>query len=401
MRGKPEPPKNCTALEGTKTSVRVFCVAGSSGGLTQHFTLHAIRRHAPHHHLNLTAQAAPDFLVSGLSEGGQYEVAIRAVNKKGTSAATRLTLTSTPTANTSLYHLHDGPFEAEVREGGTGVTDGGGSVLQGLALPSLLLGLLGLSSGVVLLLVLTLLLLFARRRRRLRGLVGQKRGSRSGSAGSPGCSHASTLLTPEQHTTTCLEEMQVHSESDSDPDVIPLQESLKGGDPDHARPPATLLSPQHYKFPSVPVSAVVSGSGSEEGPGRTANLQPSHFHLDTSISTIQPPTPCPGTSTIPALSPEQGPSLPKLTLRGGKEEPLTGTPAGAGPRRKTPMEGEMYSQERVKKKEVNEEERFKREGMGSREEPRDGEKNPDVKWADPLPALGGRTQAEKTTRTIH
>ncbi|KAK3851980.1 hypothetical protein Pcinc_041417 [Petrolisthes cinctipes] len=114
--GKPEPPVNCTVMSGSATSVSVFCEAGGSGGLIQHFHLTATRIRRPPHHLhlinnphilssvNITAQHQPDFLVEGLAEGSRYQLHITAVNDKGSSAPVLLTITSIGT-NNSVYQL--------------------------------------------------------------------------------------------------------------------------------------------------------------------------------------------------------------------------------------------------------------------------------------------------------
>nr|XP_045614701.1 nephrin-like [Procambarus clarkii] len=220
--GKPEPPGNCTLGARTRTSVRVQCVAGSSGGLPQHFLLQA-RSQAPQHHhqLNFTS-TSPEFYVEGLQVEGKYQLLMRAVNDKGSSSATQLTVASSGT-NNSVYQLHDGPLEAEVRDGGqTGVGSDGGaagtnhtaSLFPSLALPSLFMGALGTGSGLVFVVIVSLLCVAYHKRR-----VSHQPGpladplhhteARDTPRGASKCTLTSPTLTPEHHI-TCLErDMQV------------------------------------------------------------------------------------------------------------------------------------------------------------------------------------------------
>ncbi|KAK8732634.1 hypothetical protein OTU49_006853, partial [Cherax quadricarinatus] len=100
---KPEAPGNCTVGGRTRTSVRVKCVAGGSGGLLQRFLLQA-RQHDGHHLLNLTA-SSPAFLVEGLQAGRKYDLIITAYNEKGSSVPAHVTVSSTG-ANGSVYQPH-------------------------------------------------------------------------------------------------------------------------------------------------------------------------------------------------------------------------------------------------------------------------------------------------------
>ncbi|XP_071525087.1 uncharacterized protein [Panulirus ornatus] len=286
--GKPEPPGNCTVGEGTRTSVRVRCVAGGSGGLSQHFLLQAsLQTGGGHHVLNLSATTAPDFYVEGLREGGKYQLVIRAVNGRGYSSATHFTINSIGT-NGSVYHLHDGPLEAEVRDGGKTGGNGEGSgpgtqSFESLVLPSFIVGVLGVGSGLVLLVILILLVTTFRRRmairrrhpghleeeeeeeeeeRRQHHHHRRRRRRRHTEVAqrphptekSPGRSQTSPVLTPG-HYSTCLERdlQAVESESDAEPDVIPLQESCRGCERGGAPPPAATLLPSHrYQYAPVP-----------------------------------------------------------------------------------------------------------------------------------------------------
>ncbi|XP_042203585.1 nephrin-like [Homarus americanus] len=214
--GKPEPPGECRVEEGTRTSVWVRCGAGGSGGLPQHFLLQASSLHQPHHQhlLNFTSASSPNFYVEGLEARGKYQLVIRAVNDKGSSSAAHLIVSSIDTKN-YVYQLHDGPLEAEVRDGGkNGVVGGESEVpeesfLDTLALPSFIMGVLGVGSGLVLLVILLLLIITFRGRRRAPQLhplahnlhLTDTEESLPRAASS---TRISPVFTPDQHT-TCLE----------------------------------------------------------------------------------------------------------------------------------------------------------------------------------------------------
>ncbi|XP_069951905.1 nephrin-like isoform X2 [Cherax quadricarinatus] len=275
--GKPEPPWNCTVSGVSRTSVRVGCEAGNSGGLPQHFLLQATSLHHHHqgglHHLNFTGSVSPEFYVTGLQEGGKYQLVVRAVNDKGTSSGTLLTVTSIGT-NGSLYQVHDGPLEAEVRESGqTSVTqdipaDRVETHWGPLALSSLMLGALGMVSGLLLLAVLVLVFVTIRsstngggRRRiaRLRtqqllplsetlchaGVVGS---SESGSS----AHYDSLLLSPvlllpgKQLGSTKQETSSAGAQVEGTP----------------AAPPATLLPPHEYSYEPIPAHLHLPSSAS-------------------------------------------------------------------------------------------------------------------------------------------
>ncbi|KAK8734220.1 hypothetical protein OTU49_006067, partial [Cherax quadricarinatus] len=228
--------------------------------------------------------------VTGLQEGGKYQLVVRAVNDKGTSSGTLLTVTSIGT-NGSLYQVHDGPLEAEVRESGqTSVTqdipaDRVETHWGPLALSSLMLGALGMVSGLLLLAVLVLVFVTIRsstngggRRRiaRLRtqqllplsetlchaGVVGS---SESGSS----AHYDSLLLSPvlllpgKQLGST--KQPQPERGSQADPDLIPLQETSSAGaqvEGTPAAPPATLLPPHEYSYEPIPAHLHLPSSAS-------------------------------------------------------------------------------------------------------------------------------------------
>ncbi|KAG7163329.1 putative Nephrin-like 27 [Homarus americanus] len=261
MYCKPESPSNCTVGGRSRTSVRV----------------------------------------EGLQVDGKYQLVIRAVNEKGSSGATHLIVSSIGT-NGSIYQLHglvaslhycgtfalkqsggqptladskhsdnsDGPLEAEVRDGGqTNVVNEGTandfdvSSFDALVLPSFIVGVLGVGSGLVLIVILLLLFITFRRRRRtprahpLSESLQQtevetvEHHHSRGASKSPKCSHESPVLMTPEHDVICLErDMQAESESDADPDVIPLQEASYRGY--EVPPAATLLPSDRYKYAPVP-----------------------------------------------------------------------------------------------------------------------------------------------------
>ncbi|KAG7163317.1 Nephrin-like 3, partial [Homarus americanus] len=269
--GKPEAPSNCTVWGRTRTSVRVKCVAGGSGGLPQHFLLQATLKGTVRQQvLNFTASSNPDFYVEGLQVEGKYQLVIRAVNDKGSSGATHLTVSSIGT-NGSIYQLHDGPLEAEVRDGGKtnavneGSPDGSDeSYFDSPVLPTFIVGVLGVGSALVFLVIIFLLFITFRRRRIIRRarplseslqqteVVAVKHIPQGDASKSPKCSHESPVLMTPEHEVTCLDRdiQQAESESDADPDVIPLQEASYRGY--EVPPAATLLPSDRYKYAPVP-----------------------------------------------------------------------------------------------------------------------------------------------------
>nr|XP_053649962.1 hemicentin-2-like [Cherax quadricarinatus] len=283
--GKPEAPGNCTVGGRTRTSVRVKCVAGGSGGLLQRFLLQA-RQHDGHHLLNLTA-SSPAFLVEGLQAGRKYDLIITAYNEKGSSVPAHVTVSSTG-ANGSVYQPHDGPSEAEVRDGGkngggsaiggssSGVSGGGsggggvsgGSISSGnnkylsvLAMPSLVPAALGVGAGLVIIIIVLIVLITFRTRLPRRGHHPHCRHppppppchpdtptqETEPEEDSPKLSKSPSL----SHRHSCLErDTQVESESDADPDVIPLQEGCRPPDTDSAA--SILLPPDRYQYAPIP-----------------------------------------------------------------------------------------------------------------------------------------------------
>ncbi|XP_045117762.1 hemicentin-2-like isoform X2 [Portunus trituberculatus] len=288
--GKPERPGNCTVDRGTPTSARVRCVAGGSGGLSQWFLLDASRQ-GRSHSLNLTAQDTPEFHITGLWPGGTYQLAIRAANNKGLSAATRLTLASG--SNASLYHLHDGPFEAEVRDAGNtpgGEAENGRDSLtffDSLTLPPVLLGLLGLASAVMLLLIL-LVLMVTLRRRRMPQLVPLTEASRPQSSASKESGQTPAMHSP-QRISTCLEEdLQAPSEGETNPDLVAVRQGSFSDGRKEAGLAATLLPPERYQYDALP--GIFSGAPRSSTSGQPASLSPRDL-LPSSLHVSHPASP--------------------------------------------------------------------------------------------------------------
>ncbi|KAK8732555.1 hypothetical protein OTU49_006815, partial [Cherax quadricarinatus] len=154
----------------------------------------------------------------GLQVEAKYQLAVKAVNDKGASSATHFTISSIGT-NGSVYQLHDGPLEAEVRDGkqssvgstGTGSDDDASSMVT-LTLPSVIMGVLGAGSGLVFLMILLLLFITYHRRRvshQPRPLADTLHHSEGGDSSkdtirSVRCTHTSLALSAEHHL-TCLE----------------------------------------------------------------------------------------------------------------------------------------------------------------------------------------------------
>ncbi|XP_050699123.1 nephrin-like [Eriocheir sinensis] len=314
--GKPEPPGNCTVDQGTPTSARVKCVAGGSGGLPQWFLLRASRQGRRRQVLNLTAEDSPEFAVTGLWPGGTYQLAITAANDRGHSAAAYLTLASG--SNTSLYHLHDGPFEAEVRDAGKtlGAEGGGGSIggsltllLDSLALPSVLLGILALASVLLLLLILALLMATLRRRRTPQ-LLPLTETSRPQSAASK--ETGNTLTHTPDRVSTCLEEEEEEEEMQPPSDNSDSSERDETGrtrlrvDTYMGREvprAATLLPPEQYKYdPHLPL--LFAG----EDRGARGSTRPPSASLHHQLPPPPPPAtrtdgfPCPAVSSSSSSS---------------------------------------------------------------------------------------------------
>ncbi|XP_068217398.1 nephrin-like isoform X2 [Palaemon carinicauda] len=282
--GKPEPPGNCTVTQRLRTSVRISCMPGNSGGLKQSFILQA-RLHNGKHTINVTSSTSV-FQVDGLKPKQRYNLYITAVNDKGHSSPTLLTISSVGTAN-FIYQLHDGPSEAEVRDGGKTPADGGSFVfgnkyLDNISLPSLIPAALGVGAGLILvIIVLILLIVFRTRRPRNPPSCSSLTGSELSKAGSK-----SPSMTPKQ-TTSCSErDLQVESESDAEPDVIPLQEGFRGPDSDPSIPAATLLPPDCYQYPTSSTTTLIHSM-----------VNPHHIRGD--VHPVPPPTS--SSVTVPLL----------------------------------------------------------------------------------------------------
>ncbi|XP_042873910.1 uncharacterized protein LOC122254330 [Penaeus japonicus] len=271
--GKPDPPSNCSVgvAGGGRTSVRVVC--SSESGSSTSFLLQA-RVVGGSHALNVSS-STPVFMVDGLLPGRKYDLFITAHNDKGVSTPAHLTIA----AHGSVYQHHDGPSEAEVRDGGktVGGEEGvpGYPYLHALSLPTLLPAALGVGAGlVIIIIILILLITFRTRRPRQRpeeahlrspsdhslasdqkSLSGHRspalptptsqEGLRSPRDGRP----PSAMTQSETGGGPCHDrDKQVETESDKEPDVIPLQE------PPFSAPallPATVLPPICYHYPTL------------------------------------------------------------------------------------------------------------------------------------------------------
>ncbi|KAK7072464.1 hypothetical protein SK128_012310 [Halocaridina rubra] len=250
--GKPDPPGNCTVSQKTRISVRINCISGNSGGLKQFFFLQATL-HNGKHILNVTADN-PIFQVDGLKPKQKYNLLITAHNDKGSSPPTHLAISSIGTSG-AIYQPHDGPSEAEVRDGGktgNGGANPDGNLLETTSLPHLMPAALGVGAGLVLVIIILIFLIIFRTRRP-RYFAPPMCGSVAGSELSKNSSSKSPSMTPKP-TTSCSErDAQLESESDdAEPDLIPLQEGGTLIATETVVPaPATLLPPDCYQYPAV------------------------------------------------------------------------------------------------------------------------------------------------------
>lgn len=92
VAGLPGPPRNCTLLNQTSSSVEVWCLAGSDGGLPQHFILELFTPQStasPVARYNATDR--PVFLLSNLEPDVTFKVVVVAANDKGRSAPVAVT----------------------------------------------------------------------------------------------------------------------------------------------------------------------------------------------------------------------------------------------------------------------------------------------------------------------
>nr|XP_045584158.1 uncharacterized protein LOC123746584 [Procambarus clarkii]XP_045584159.1 uncharacterized protein LOC123746584 [Procambarus clarkii]XP_045584161.1 uncharacterized protein LOC123746584 [Procambarus clarkii] len=263
--GKPEPPSNCTVWGGSRTSVRLRCVAGSSGGLSQHFLLQARLQEGPlQHFLNFTTAGAdgdaatPHFLVEGLKEKSKYLVVVTAVNDRGLTSDTHLTISSLGTSG-SVYQPHDGPLEAEVRDGGP-VVDGHEGIDDGETddrsfwetltdNPYRPLILVCLGSSLLVLVILLLLGTISYRKRRRIAEPGPQDDSQDMGDGLKGVTlgassaclavDISPVSTKGQIPVSLVQNQQVRAESDTEPDVVLVRGSCRGCERETATFPVT------------------------------------------------------------------------------------------------------------------------------------------------------------------
>ncbi|XP_050693474.1 nephrin-like [Eriocheir sinensis] len=270
--GKPDPPANCSVQNQTATGFTVACQEGFDGGLRQVFMLRVARPGTQGR--NLTA-GTPVFQVGQLDPDTTYRLQVWAANDKGVSPTVHLPAFTThpPT------HQHTAHVVAEVREGHSDGGEGGGGlstsgVSGGGGGGSSLLGegaggvralvsvVVGASVGVVLLLLLLVLLLRRRAGRRQHDPCkpSPEPTIKSSPSPPPGIKAAHH---PPAHA--CVHrDMQVESEADVDPDLIPqplVHASLSPSGP-LLQPPANYSSGgADASFREVVVAAGGGGGG--------------------------------------------------------------------------------------------------------------------------------------------
>ncbi|KAK4302563.1 hypothetical protein Pmani_025352 [Petrolisthes manimaculis] len=284
--GKPDPPANCSVLNQTASGFTVACQEGFDGGLKQVFMLRVARPGTMGH--NLT-NGHPVFQVGQLEPDATYRLQVWAANEKGVSPSVHLQAFTThpPT------HQHTAHVVAEVREGSSGGSDSNGSdgnggeggngsdgssggLLGGNGsggLRSLVLVVVGASAGVVLLLLLLALLVRQRVRRPSTppNTPAKPPDSATSSASSP-----PPILKPASHTCS-HRDMQVESENEVDPDLIPqslAQAALSPSGP-LLRPPASYGGTDP-SFCEVVLAAGVGGKGGGAGAVHHHLLPTSH-----------------------------------------------------------------------------------------------------------------------------
>ncbi|XP_071523294.1 protein turtle homolog B-like isoform X2 [Panulirus ornatus] len=269
--GKPDPPANCSVHNQTSTGFSVACQAGFDGGLRQVFLLRVARPGTQGH--NLTA-GHPVFQVGQLEPDTTYRLQVWAANDKGTSPSVHLRAFTThpPT------HQHTAHVVAEVREGSSGAEgsdtgsgnlsdngggDGSGTSLLGedvAGVPALVSVVVGASVGILLLLLLLGLLVRRRVRRPPPPPAPQAARILPPTTSPPPI--LKTSHDPPSHSCT-HRDIQVESESDADPDLIPQQlvhSSLTPSGP-LLRPPANYGGAEPTLCEVVPREVVVAGGG--------------------------------------------------------------------------------------------------------------------------------------------
>ncbi|XP_066986853.1 nephrin-like isoform X2 [Macrobrachium rosenbergii] len=406
---KPDPLTNCNVIERTRTSVQIDCQAGNSRGLRQTFHLQAREEHSKHS-INATA-SRPSFLVDGLSPGTTYNLVLTAINEKGLSAPEYLVVT-TLRPNGSAILTQDGPFEAEVREeakpkegggtpavevgggggegggggGGKGEEGGGGggegsstelesddsSSLEGLGYSQLIPAALGLGAGLIVIIFILLFLIVFRTCHPHRA----RRTVPSSTALSISDQTRSVLNSPvvsTKHSTTCSErELQIDSDNEVDPDIIPLQEGY-GETGCAVTPESQLSSTEEVKYSKMP-SVISCKTISKYSP---LPMSPSLLSRVVDLSQPSVSTFCPSYKEEEALvqetslpPPEESSgSLPSVTLHAAPlsapEASIVPTLAHSGrayaevAREITPpfeYQGELDVQEALSKQSVAEEE---------------------------------------------
>ncbi|GIY28133.1 uncharacterized protein CEXT_188461 [Caerostris extrusa] len=90
--GVPEEPKNCQVTNRTSDCLYLDCESGEDGGLQQIFQLEVMSTDSDKFLANLTARNAPNFIVCSLPPKESFILVVYAVNSKGRSKASSITL---------------------------------------------------------------------------------------------------------------------------------------------------------------------------------------------------------------------------------------------------------------------------------------------------------------------
>ncbi|XP_071550548.1 uncharacterized protein [Panulirus ornatus] len=200
--------------------------------------------------------------VDKLQAGQTYDLVITAINDKGPSAAIYITITSG-----SVYQSHDGPSEAEVRDGsknggnlgnvmsGGGSTGGKNKYLSMLSMPSLVPATLGTMVGLILIIIVLILLITLRTR--IPHHLQAQQDIPCQEIEAEGTSQHNYRSPSISNHISCLErDMQVESDSEADPDVIPFQEGSSS--PTLGPSPAFIMPPEQYNYATVPARMTIS-----------------------------------------------------------------------------------------------------------------------------------------------
>ncbi|CAL4120152.1 unnamed protein product, partial [Meganyctiphanes norvegica] len=250
--GKPDPPFNCTVSNQSATGFHVSCHPGFDGGLKQIFLLRVAQLGTEG--TNVSA-GEPEFIVRNLQPGTTYRLQVWSANDKGVSPSVHLQAFTTSQAS----RPHVGPSEPVKGPVGDG-DEGTGIIIPGFdesveRVPALVSMVVGGSVGTILLLLLLVMLI----RQRLRGRGPPRQPTPPSTASQQQLTHTTTVQSSPAMTskimmsdarsplTTALcpeREMQVESENEVDPDLIPQKLEHSGLSPSGPllRPPANYVS---------------------------------------------------------------------------------------------------------------------------------------------------------------